>query len=60
VLFAIALLFREFGVIELSVALTAFIIGSALLSLSAFWSPLRKAILSKMPEWVTANVPLAS
>jgi len=59
VLFALTLLFREFGVIELNVALTAFVIGSALLSLSAFWSPLRRAIVSKIPEIVRNNVPTA-
>src|SRR5690606_28359919 len=36
VLFAMTQLFREFGAVELNVALTAFVIGSALLLLSAF------------------------
>lgn len=57
VLIALAILFNQFGVIELNVALTAFIIGSALLSLSAFWTPLRKKLVSNMPDIIKANVP---
>src|SRR5207342_940767 len=37
VLFALNELFRQFGAVELNVALTALVIGSALLLLSAFW-----------------------
>jgi hypothetical protein len=39
VLFALSQLFRQFGAVELNVALTALVIGSALLLLSAFWNP---------------------
>lgn len=54
VLFALTFLFREFGFVELNFALTALIIGSALLSLSAFWSPIRKAVVEKLPgDWRT-------
>lgn len=38
VLIALTIVFDRFGAVELSVALTALIIGSALLTLSAFWS----------------------
>ena len=44
VLFALNELFRQFGAIELNVALTALVIGSALLLLSAFWHQARHAI----------------
>ena len=38
VLLAMTWLFRQFGVVELNVAVTGLVIGSALLALSAFWS----------------------
>lgn len=57
VLIALTFLFNEFGAIELNVALTAFVIGSALLSLSAFWSPLRKKLVNIMPPIIKDNVP---
>ncbi len=57
VLIALAILFNQFGAIELNVALTAFVIGSALLSLSAFWTPLRKKLVGAMPNIIKANVP---
>lgn len=57
VLIALTILFNQFGAIELNVALTAFVIGSALLSLSAFWTPLRKKLVNIMPPIVQNNVP---
>lgn len=57
VLVALTFLFNQFGFIELNIALTAFVIGSALLLLSAFWSNLRKAIITKMPDIIRNNVP---
>lgn len=57
VLAALTFLFNQFGFIELNIALTAFVIGSALLLLSAFWSNLRKILLSKMPDIIRNNVP---
>ena len=50
VLFALTYLFEEFGAVELTVALTALVIGSALLTLSAFWAPIRRAVVSPLPE----------
>ncbi|MBD60205.1 MAG: hypothetical protein CL808_08820 [Citromicrobium sp.] len=50
VLFALGYLFDEFGAVELTVALTALVIGSALLTLSAFWAPIRRAVLGIVPE----------
>lgn len=52
VLAALAILFRQFGAVELNFALTALIIGSALLTLSVFWSPIRARLVAKLPpEW---------
>ncbi|GAB5350041.1 hypothetical protein [Alteriqipengyuania sp. 357] len=50
VLVALAFLFDRFGAVELTVALTALVIGSALLTLSAFWAPIRRALVSPLPE----------
>ena len=41
---------RGVGAVELTVALTALVIGSALLTLSAFWAPIRRAVVSPLPE----------
>lgn len=57
VLFALTYLFREFGFVELNFALTALIIGSALLSLSAFWQPIRKAVVTKLPSDWRSRLP---
>ena len=57
VLFAMTQLFREFGAVELNVALTALVIGSALLLLSAFWQSARAHVLGIMPQAVRDNVP---
>ena len=52
VLVALTYLFDEFGAVELTVALTALVIGSALLTLSAFWAPIRSAVLGIVPyDW---------
>ena len=65
VLFALTFLFREFGAVELNFALTALVIGSALLSLSAFWQPIRRGVVNTLPAaWqeklpVTGDVPVA-
>ena len=50
VLWALNSLFRMSGAIELSFALTALVIGSALLMLSAFWTQTRRAVLGPLPE----------
>ncbi len=57
VLFALTFLFREFGAVELNFALTALVIGSALLSLSAFWQPIRRAVVSALPSDLQAKLP---
>ncbi len=58
VLIALTWLFDEFGAVELNVALTALVIGSALLMLSAFWTPIRSAVVEKLPGALQARLPL--
>jgi hypothetical protein len=59
VLFALTRLFQEFGMVELNVALTALVIGSALLTLSAFWTRIRSGLVRQLPgEW-QARLPVA-
>lgn len=58
VLFALNELFRQFGAVELNVALTALVIGSALLLLSAFWHQARAAIVAPLPDSLRDRLPL--
>ncbi len=48
VLYALSMLFRQAGAVELSMAFTALVIGSALLSLSAFWHPMRRIVVTML------------
>ena len=57
VLFALTFLLREFGAVELNFALTALVIGSALLSLSAFWQPIRRGVVALLPQGLQAMLP---
>ncbi|MEO5772793.1 MAG: hypothetical protein ABIQ32_01565 [Sphingomicrobium sp.] len=58
VLFALQAMFREFGAVELNVALTALVIGSALLLLSAFWHQARAAIVQPLPDGLRERLPV--
>ena len=58
VLWALADLFKRFGAVELNVALTALVIGSALLLLSAFWHQARAAIVRPLPPSLKDRLPL--
>jgi hypothetical protein len=58
VLYALNELFRQFGAVELNVALTALVIGSALLLLSAFWHQAREVIVKPLPESLRERLPL--
>jgi hypothetical protein len=58
VLYALTELFKQFGAVELNVALTALVIGSALLMLSAFWHQARAAIVRPLPESLRERLPL--
>ncbi|MDZ3831424.1 MAG: hypothetical protein U0S50_06360 [Sphingopyxis sp.] len=57
VLFALTELFRTFGAVELNVALTAFVIGSALLLLSAFWQNARGMVVGLLPPALADQLP---
>jgi hypothetical protein len=58
VLYALQALFREFGAVQLNIALTALVIGSALLLLSAFWHQARAAIVRPLPESLRNRLPI--
>jgi hypothetical protein len=58
VLYALNEMFKQFGAIELNIALTALVIGSALLLLSAFWHQAREAVVRPLPEGLRAKLPL--
>ena len=58
VLYALNSLFESYGVVELNVALTALIIGSGLLLLSAFWHNARRAVVRPLPPSLQARLPV--
>lgn len=58
VLWALSDLFRQFGAVELNFALTAFVIGSALLLLSAFWHNARRAVVRPLPAGLQSKLPV--
>lgn len=58
VLYAMTELFKQFGAVELNIALTALVIGSALLMLSAFWHQARRAVVTKLPEALQTKLPM--
>ncbi|HYJ83849.1 MAG TPA: hypothetical protein VEW26_13525 [Allosphingosinicella sp.] len=58
VLFALISLFREFGAVELNIALAAFVIGSGLLLLSAFWHGVRRSVVRPLPPALQARLPV--
>jgi hypothetical protein len=57
VLAALIELFQDFGAVSLNVALAAFVIGSALLLLSAFWSHARHLLLERLPDNLRSRLP---
>ncbi|HEX9946845.1 MAG TPA: hypothetical protein VGA98_04820, partial [Allosphingosinicella sp.] len=58
VLFALISLFRDFGAVELNIALSAFVIGSGLLLLSAFWHGVRRSVVRPLPPALQARLPV--
>lgn len=58
VLWALSDLFERFGAVELNIALTALVIGSALLLLSAFWHQARVRIVTPLPSSLKDRLPL--
>ncbi len=59
VLYALNALFQQFGAVELNVALTALVIGSTLLMLSAFWHQARGMVVRPLPDGLKARLPIA-
>jgi MFS family permease len=57
VLYALTELFKQFGAVELNIALTALVIGSALLLLSAYWHQARRLIVTHLPANLQARLP---
>lgn len=57
VLYALSELFKQFGAVELSIALTALVIGSALLLLSAFWHQARSLVVRTLPVALQGKLP---
>jgi len=57
VLYALADLFRQAGAVSLNIALTALVIGSALLLLSAFWHNVRRMVVAALPGELQARLP---
>jgi hypothetical protein len=57
VLYALTELFKQFGAVELNVALTALIIGSALLLLSAYWHQARRLVVRQLPSNLQERLP---
>ncbi len=57
VLYAISTLVRAAGAVDAGFALTALVVGSGLLLLSAFWRSARQAVLRVVPQGVRARMP---
>jgi uncharacterized membrane protein YfcA len=58
VLYALSELFKQVGAVELNIALTALVIGSALLLLSAFWHQARSLVVRRLPDALQSKLPL--
>jgi hypothetical protein len=58
VIYAMSVLFREFGQVGLNLAFTGLVIGSALLMLSAFWHVARLRVLALLPPALRSRLPL--
>jgi MFS family permease len=57
VLWAMYALFEQSGAVELAAALTALVIGSALLTLSAFWQPMRRNVVGLLGKDLEGRLP---
>jgi hypothetical protein len=58
VLWALSRLFGAMGAVELNFALTALVIGSALLLLSAFWHGARRGVVTTLPAALRDKLPV--
>jgi hypothetical protein len=59
VLFALYELFRSAGAVELGAAFTGLVIGSGLLTLSAFWQPMRRRVVARLGDGMAMRLPPA-
>ena len=57
VLYALSELFKQVGAVELNIALTALVIGSALLLLSAYWHQARSVVVQRLPAGLRTHLP---
>lgn len=57
VLYALSELLKQVGAVELNIALTALVIGSALLLLSAFWHQARSMVVERLPANLRTKLP---
>ena len=57
VLYTFSDLLRQYGVVSLGFAIAAFVIGSGLLLLSAFWHPARARIIRLLPKDLQRRLP---
>ena len=57
VLYALSELFKQVGAVELNIALTALVIGSALLLLSAYWHQARSMVVQRLPAGLRSHLP---
>jgi len=60
VLYALSSLFETAGAVELAWAFTALIIGSALLTLSAFWHPMRRLVVGTLGDVANRLPPVGT
>ena len=60
VIYAISSIIENFGGVGDSFAITGVFMGAALLLLSAYWQPLRRRLVSKLPLVVQDHVPSVS
>ncbi len=58
VLTAMGILFTKLGAINIAFALTALVIGSALLLMSALWQRMRAGLVSGLPDMIQSRVPV--
>ena len=58
VLWVVSDLLERYGAVELGFALTALVIGSALLLLSAFWHSARRRVVAPLPSGLRARLPI--
>ncbi|MDG1122318.1 MAG: hypothetical protein P8J70_00095 [Glaciecola sp.] len=57
VIYAISSIIENYGGVGYSFAITGVLMGAALLLLSAYWQPLRRGLVSKLPLLVRDKVP---